>query len=464
MTDLFSVIHNGARSLGAHRTAMATASHNLENASTDGYARQRVSLTTSPALNATPAGSIGTGVRVEQITQARDRFIEARIPGLRSEFGFSAARDSTLDAISSFDSEGGAAVATRLGDLFASLQQLQTRPADPSVRRAAVGAAGDFVRAIGTAAADLATAKSSVDVDLRARAPEIQQLADRVASLNNEIAIARGNGGPPNDLLDQRQVAIDALAEQVGARIVPGDDPAVTLTLPGGQPLVVGNRAARVDVGTASDGRLLLSVGGTDGAPPRLLDQRDVGGTVGGLLEARDVDLAAVETQLDTFAFDIAGAFNAAHSGGIALDGSTGRPLFSLPATSQGAARLMRVETTIAADPNLLQLSSTGATGDAGALQAILQVRDAAVAGATDPFSALATITSSIGERSRSAGTDRLSAQSLLNHGVGQRDSVSGVSIDEELVNLQQAERAFQAATKVISTADQMMQTILDLR
>lgn len=464
MSGLFSVLHNGARALTAQRVAMATASHNIENVSTEGYTRQRVSLEATPAENNSPAGMVGTGVRVTTVTTARDRFLEARLPTMRGESGSAATRAGALEAITAFDGESGANIAGRLGDFFSALQQLQTRPADLSVRQAALGAANDFARAVGTAASDLASAKTSIDVDLRARAPQIQQLADRVAQLNADIGATVGAGGPANDLIDQRQVAIDALATEVGATVVPSDSFAATLVLPGGQTIVSGDRAARITTASAPDGRVLLSVSGTDGAPPRLFDQNDVGGAVGGLITARDEDIAAAEADLDTFAFDLANAFNAAHTTGIALDGSSGRDLFTVTATSAGAARTLAVSTTIAGNPSLLGASSTGATGDAGGVQSLLQVRDTAVAGATDPFSALANMTSSFGERARSASVDRTSSASLLAHGVSLREGVSGVSIDEELVELQRAERAFQAATKVIKTADDMLQTVLDIK
>jgi flagellar hook-associated protein 1 FlgK len=464
MADLFSVLHNGARALTAQRVVMATASHNIQNVSTDGFARQRVTLTTSAALSFSPAGSIGTGVRVEQIGQARDRFVEARLPGLRAEAGLSDARAAALDAISAFDVEGGANVGGRLAAMFGAIAELQTRPADLGVRRAALGAVAEFSGAVRAAAADLQGAQSAIDVELRAKAPQLQQLADRLAALNGAVAVAQGDGGPPNDLLDERQRVVDSLAEQLGAQRVPGPGPEVTMVLPGGAPLVVGKNAARINVATASDGRLLLSVGGTDGAPPRLLDQRDVGGAVGGLFQARDVDIAAAKTALDVFAFDIATAANGAHVGGSALDGSGGRPLFDVAASADGAARSLSLHTDLVDAPERLQLSSTGAQGDAGVALALVALRGQPIAGASDPFAALANITADIGERTRGAAADRASADAVLRHGLDLRDSVSGVSVDEELVNLQQAERAFQAASKVISTADQMLQTILDLR
>jgi flagellar hook-associated protein 1 FlgK len=465
MSDLFSVLHNGARALTAQRVVMATASHNIQNVSTDGFARQRVSLTTTPALNFAPAGAIGTGVRVDQITQARDRFVEARLPGLRAEAGFAGAREAALDAVSAFDVEGGANIAGRLSDMFAALSALQTRPADLGVRRAALGAVADFSSAVRAAAADIDSARSSIDIELRGRAPELQQLVVRLAALNGEVGVAAAaGGGPPNDLLDERQRVMDRLSDQLGAKVIPGNGPGVTMVLPGGAPLVVGENAARIDVATAGDGRLLLAVGGTDGSSTRLLDARDIGGAVGGLMSTRDVDLGAVGDALDAFAFEFAGAMNVAHAGGTAIDGSSGRNLFSVSATAAGAARSLALDPSLVDAPASLQLSSTGSAGDAGNLAVMLSVQGQPMAGAGDPFAALAAITASIGERTRSAAADRASATALLDHGLRLRDSVSGVSIDEELVALQQAQRAFQAASKVIATADQMLQTVLDLK
>ncbi|HEY1097400.1 MAG TPA: flagellar basal body rod C-terminal domain-containing protein, partial [Myxococcota bacterium] len=282
--------------------------------------------------------------------------------------------------------------------------------------------------------------------------------------LNREIMQSSASGGPPNDLLDQRQVALDALSSQLGATVVPGSGTAVTVTLPGGQTLVSGENAATIDVATGSDGRLMLRVGGADGTPGRLVDNKQVGGAVGGLFQARDVDLQSALDQLDTFAFDFATAMNTAHQSGIALDGSSGRDLFAVGATSSGAARSLAVSAAVAENPALLGISSTGAPGDAGALQNLLATRDAALSGGSDVFATLGQMTASFGEKARSASVDQASATSLLAHGVSLREGVSGVSIDEELVSIQQAERAFQASSKVISTADSMLQTILDLK
>ena len=463
MGDLFALMHNGSRALTAHRAAMATASHNIENVNTPGFTRQRANLAATPSIAMAGIGMLGTGVTLASITQAKDRFLEARLPSMRATAGAAETRAATLDAITAFDSSG-INVAGRLGDFFSSLSALQARPADMGSRQAAIASAADFGRAVNAAAADIHSARAAVDTDLRARAPELQQLVSTVASLNKEIAIAAASGGPPNDLLDQRQVALDALSSQLGATVTPGAGHAVTVTLPGGNALVVGDHAAKIGTATAPDGRLLLSIGGTDGSPAKLVDGKQVGGAVGGLFQARDVDLKDAADQLDTFTFDFASTVNAAHQSGIALDGSSGRDLFFVGASSSGAARRLAVTDALKADASLLGLSATGASGDAGALATLLAARDTALSTGSDVFSTLATMTSSFGEKARSASLDQASSTSLLAHGVALRESVSGVSVDEELVNIQAAERAFQAASKVIGTADSMLQTILDLK
>ena len=232
--------------------------------------------------------------------------------------------------------------------------------------------------------------------------------------------------------------------------------------VPGGKPLQHLDRI-RADWPMVMHG-VSLSIGGTDGSPAKLVDGKQVGGAVGGLFQARDVDLKDAADQLDTFAFDFASTVNAAHQSGIALDGSSGRDLFFVGASSSGAARRLAVTDALKADASLLGLSATGASGDAGALATLLAARDTALSTGSDVFSTLATMTSSFGEKARSASLDQASSTSLLAHGVALRESVSGVSVDEELVNIQAAERAFQAASKVIGTADSMLQTILDLK
>lgn len=445
MADLFSTLSLGARALQAHRTAAATASHNLENASTAGYARQRAQLTTNEAER-TGNSFTGTGVRVEGVTQARDRFVEARLPQLFGSASSSAARATALSSVSAFDPDGGVDMGGTMSSFFAALRGLQTRPNDPSTRRAAIAAADSVAIGFRRAADDVENARKAIDQDLTARAPSANQALSAVADLNRRIRIASADGAAPNDLLDERQRAVDAAVQLTGAVIVPGDDGDTGLALPSGRSLVSGDRAATLSTAIGSDGRVGIRVNGDD------VDGADFGGVFGGAFAARDDDLGAVATALDDAANRFAADVNAAHAAGFAQDGSTGRPLF----TGTGA-RDLAVNGALKADPSLLAVSSTAAGGDTGALIALLSVEG------TDPAGSYADVVANFGVRANAANAEASADDALLTHGIGLREAASGVSVDEELVELQRAERAFQAASKVISTADSMLETLLNL-
>lgn len=450
MPDLFSTLSLGARALQAHRTAAATASHNLENASTAGYARQRTQLTTNEAESVSPIGFVGTGVRVAGISQARDRFVEARLPQLFAQSSASQQRAQSLSSVSVFDPDGGVDLAGGVSAFFSSMRELSTRPGDASTRRAAVSSANIFAQTLNRAAEDVEKARGAIDDDLRDRVPQAQRALDAVARLNKEIKIAAASGGgPPNDLLDERQRALDAVVQATGAVVIPGKDGDVGLALKGGQNLVSGDRAVALSTGLDGNGRAVIRINGND------VDSDAWSGAFGGALAARDQDLGSTAAALDAAANTFRTAINAAHAAGFARDGSTGRDLFT--GTS---ARDLAVNAAVKADPDLLALSGDPARpGDTQALVGILGVEQS-----TNPAAALSNVIATFGAAANAAIGNADADDALLAHGLSLREATSGVSVDEELIELQRSERAFQAASKVISTADSMLETLLNLK
>lgn len=449
MADLLSTMSLGARALQAHRTAAATASHNLENASTAGYARQRTVLTTNEAEAITPAGFVGTGTRVSTISQARDRFVEARMPQLLGSASASSQRATSLASVTAFDPDGGVDLGGGVAAFFSSMRELSTRPLDSGTRRAAIATASTFANSLNRAADDVENARRAIDDDLQARVPDAQRALDNVARLNREIKIAAAQGGgPPNDLLDERLRAVDAAVQATGAVVIPNGDGDVGLALRGGQNLVSGDRAAKLTAGQDSTGRTVLRLNGSD------VDNKAWSGAFGGAFAARDDDLGATAASLDAAAVAFKDAINTAHAAGFAKDGSTGRDLF----TATGA-RDLAVDAAIKGNPDLLAVSADATRpGDTGALTQILSVETS-----LNPARSLSDVVANFGAAANAALGEASADDALLAHGVSLRESVSGVSVDEELVELQRSERAFQAASKVINTANDMLETVLGL-
>ncbi|HEY4220257.1 MAG TPA: flagellar hook-associated protein FlgK [Myxococcota bacterium] len=462
--DLFAQLTTASRSLAAQRVASSTASNNIENASTPGYARQRANLV---ALGGVQDGNsiLGLGVDVSSVTQVRDRFIENQMPGALAAAGAADARQSVLTPVAALDPSGPGTLTDAMGSFFASLRTVAVDPTQAGAREAAVAAARTLAHTFQSAAADIDGQRRGIDSDLQGNVDQVNQLSAQVATLNAQIRAQSAGGNSPNDLLDARQSALDSLAEKTGGSVLIDAQGNANVQLPSGAPLVIGDHAATLSAipDGANGGHLKLQISATDSsaAPPHDVAFASGAGTIGGLLQARDVDLKSAANNVDNLAFNLATSLNTIHQAGFAEDGSSGRTLFDIPATAAGAASSIAVNAQVNADPTLLAASSAGSAGDGVQAQALAAVETSALSTGQTPTDALAQMVSSFGTSAAQAANDQATADASKSSLTSLRESTSGVSIDEEMVELTKAQRAFEASTKVIQTADQMLQSLL---
>jgi flagellar hook-associated protein 1 FlgK len=466
--DLLAILSNGAASLSAQRAAAAVASHNLQNANTPGYARQRANLEAVVPADFVGGGFIGRGVRLASVTQARDRFLEAQVPGSLGSASRSAAEADALEGVSALDPQSPGNLAEALSGFYASLRGLSQNAGNAQLRQAAVSSAKALTLAFRRTATSLEQARTGLDAQLRGQAGEVNQLAVQVAKLNGDIRAARASGAEPNDLLDSRQSALDRLAELVGAVPVADANGDVNVTLGGGASIVTGSLAGslKLEADAANGGHLAVRVNLPGSSSAAALAPAALGGAMGGALDARDDTLATAASRVDQLAFDVAGATNAVHRAGYGLDGATGRDLFDAGGAAAGAASRMAVSPAVAADPRALAAASSAAAlpGDASALQALVATESQALSGGLDATSALSDLTSQFGAASQRARAAADQDGALRDHLQSMRTSVSGVSIDEELIEMQKAQRAYEAIAKVIQTSSDMLGTLMNLR
>ncbi len=464
MPDLFRVLTTGANSLAAQTAAAATAAHNLQNVNTPGYARQRVNLETTLPAELVGNAFVGRGALLGTVSQARDRFLEAQLPAAFGNAAGSGAAAGVLASVEVLNPEARGGISDALAGFYAALTQLSQNPSDPGLRQAAIGAARTLTLSFQQTRASLEDARAGVDRRVAADVEEANGLAAHVASLNGQIRAARaGGGGEPNDLLDARQKAVDRLAELTGAVPVPTSEGDVSLFLSGGAALVTSTQAGRLtalpDPAQGGHAGLRLASGGitTDLTP---------GGELGGLLAASNGALRGAVDALDALAWDLAAAANAVHEAGVDLDGNAGLPLFTLgtatgPATAAGQ---LGVNDAILADPDRLATRGLtagvpGGTGDARNVLALLRTSST-----LDPAARLSRITSDFGTAARSAEAMADADAGLKQHLVTLRASASGVSTDEELIELQKAQKAYEAIARVITVTNQMFETLLQIK
>jgi len=463
MADLIQILNNAASSLAAARGAAATASNNVQNANTPGYSRQVAVIEANLPADQVGDVYLGQGASLVQVTQARDRFLEAQLPAAFAQSAGSSAASSTLQAVSALDPQAQGGIGDALSGFYDALRQLSQNPSDPSLRQAAVGSAQTLALSFNSTASAVESARTGADAKITADVSQVNQLASTVASLNGQIRAARAGGGQPNDLLDARQSALDQLAQLTGGAPVTTDQGDASVFLAGGAPLVVGTTAnalsAAADPANGGHVAVTLSVGGATSAV-------SPGGEIGGLLSARDGALKTAGAGLDQLAFDLAGQLNAVHQAGFGLPpaNATGNALFSVGATAAGAATQIAVNPALTADPSLL--ATAAAANQSGSGANVLSM----VATGTQPLStgldasgALAQVTSAFGSAAQGIAAAAEQDASLTGQLTTMRESTSGVSIDDELIAMQKAQTAYQAIAKVIQTSSDMLDTLLQL-
>jgi flagellar hook-associated protein 1 FlgK len=467
--DLLAILNQSANGLAAFRAMTQTASHNIANVNTVGYSRQRVELEAMPADFLRTGSYVGQGVDITAITQARDAFLERQVPGALAGEAQHNATSDTLAAVSVLNPEIPGGVPDALTNFYASMRRMAQNPGDLALRTQVLTAARDVATSFNRTAGALEDARSGVDVHLSSDVDKVNDLSSQIASLNGQISAARTKGAEPNDLLDARRKATDELSKLTGAVAVPDSDGNVNMTLAGGTALVVGLRAAKLSVtpDSTNGGHLKLQitrVGAT--AADSMTPVSAFGGEIRGLVDARDGTLKNALDSLDTIAFDFANTLNAQHRSGFDLNGNAGGAMFTVGATSPGAAASITLDATLAADPRRLAAASSATTvpGDGANALALVGTERTALSGGQDVATSFSSMVAAF-------GTDARSAKALADHDASvagylsdMRQSVSGVSIDEEMVSLTQAQRAFEAMSKVMTTADDMLDTLMQLR
>jgi flagellar hook-associated protein 1 FlgK len=438
---------------------------NIANANTPGYTRQRAMLQAVQPAEQLGNAFIGRGVMLAGVVQVRDRFIDGQLAAATGRQASSASEMAVLQSVSVLDSNQG--VGPALSAFYASLRSLSQDPGSLNYREAAVGASTELALAFNRTAAGLGAARTGVDQLVEGTLPEINQAASQLAALNATIRGQQATGLTPNDLLDSRQKLATRLTELTGAQPIANAEGDINLVLPNGAALVVGNRAAQLSTraDATNGGHLAVYLTPPDGGTAVATDGA-LGGQLGGALAARDGALKTALGTLDQLAFDLASAINGVHQAAFALDGSTGRDLFTPSATVAGAALSMQVDPAIAGDASLLGAASSAATvpGDATAIQALLDTERQNLSTGAPVDGVLAQLASQYGSAAHLAQASNEGDKAVLGNVTSLQQASSGVSIDEELVEMQKAQRAYEATSKVIKAADDMLNTLLSLR
>ena len=482
ISNLFTI---GTSAITAQRLAMEVTSENIANVNTPGYSRQRAILR-SEDTSLTNGFPLGTGVSIAAVQRSYDRLLQRQFIDGSGSYHQSLAEQHALQQIEpvlnevSFDGLGKA-----IDDFFNSWQDLSVNPQGKAERQEVMIRANvmtDMFHQVNTSLSNVITNTNAALVTVSA---DINDKAENVALLNRQIVEAETSGDPANELRDQRDFLVRQLAEQAGISYSENSDGTVDIRL-GNADLVqrfsnaavypfppapanssiyitpLGNPPAVASpAGTAPD--LLIYQAGAAANPLSSL------GELGGMLRARDIIIPGYRDQLDELANQVVSEVNAQHQMGYALDGTTGNNFFDPGTTGSIDIKLDAALTTTkiaagqptASDP---VPTSSGNNVNALAMAGLKNKTSIAFSSGQSTFDNFYTgMVSDIGIKLQGANNKVKFGESFLRQLDQLRESQSGVSLDEELTNLIKYQRAFEGAARLVTTADQMMQTLLGM-
>ena len=355
MADMLST---GVSGLLAFQSALDTTSHNIANASTPGYSRQQVQLTTQGA-DQLGKGWVGRGVAVASIQRTYDATLASQV---RSATGGYQQLDTfaTLAArVDNLFSDSSTGLSTTLQQFTNAVQAVADAPTSTAARQVLLSQAQTLVTRLKSYNGSLDTLAGQVNTQLGSESATVTSLAHSIADLNRQIVAAKGLGqGSPNDLLDQRDALIDQLSQHVGLYTVAQDDGSVNVYIGSGQALVTGSMPATLALAQDSfdptQQRLSLQQNGTGVDVTGLVS----GGTIGGLLQFRDTMLSAARNALGQVAVAVATQINDQHAQGLDLNGQFGGQFFGVG----GARTLPAADNTGSATVSVTRASVGGLT------------------------------------------------------------------------------------------------------
>jgi flagellar hook-associated protein 1 FlgK len=463
MLGLFGTMNLAARSLATQQEGTAVAGQNMANVNNPAYARQRLVVQTSTPLE-TPAGQEGTGADVVSIAQVRDGLLDNQIQSENSATGSYTSQQSALQNAEGYlgeqitNTSGAAAASTnglaaRLSNLFNSFSSLTTSAGNPATT---VQSAQEVATQFNQVSASLSQVRGNLNTSIQNDVASSNQDLSDIAALNHQIILAEAGGGTANDLVDERQQKIEDLAGMVNISTTAQTNGSLDISI-GGVAMVTGGSAVNgLQTYDAGGGQLLIQ--DANSATPLAL----TGGSIAGNITARDGGLASLQSSLDTLASQLITNVNTIYSAGYNAAGGTGQDLF----TGTNAANI-GVNSALAADPSQFQASSTlGAGGDTQIALALsnLATQDIPALGNQSLTQNYAQTVSNLGNAINTA-TDQLNtSQAISTTLANQRSSVSGVSIDEEMTNLMQYQKAYEVSAQLITTLNSMMETVINLK
>lgn len=331
MANAFSGIELGKRSIMAHSQQIQTAGHNISNADTEGYTRQRVQVKTFDPLyrpdlsRAETPGQIGQGTTIESVSRLRDELLDSRIVSQSNMESYWSTREKYFSMIEQvYNEPHEISVRTNMDKFWQSWQELSVHPESKAARQAVVTRGQSLANSVSQQFKSLSGIGTQINGDIQASVKQINDYASQIAGINGEIVRSKAMGDNPNDLMDRRDLLVEKLSALANIAVDTRDNDEFMVHIDG-QILVQGSVNRSFTLETQTDGKGYDKVLWSDTG----IEASVSGGQLGALLELRDVDLREQIQSLNSMAVNFAGLVNDVHRSGIGANNVSGLDFFT---------------------------------------------------------------------------------------------------------------------------------------
>ena len=467
----FGALNTAFSGLTAARQGLSVVGQNIANANTAGYTRQRV---TTSAINASVGlfsgiARPGQGVSVDGVDRLGDAFLDARVRSTAADAGYASVRATALGAIEDGTHEPGTdGISAKLQAFWNGWSAMSNHPGDDASAQVLLASANTLASQIAGGYSDLETQWSQTRTQAGGMVDSLNSAATQVAKLNATIKSTVAAGGDANELIDQRNVLTASIASLAGGTVKDAGDGTVDVYV-GGNALVSGVTANAVALGGSESLAALTSGGGsaqltwTTGSKSAVaLDGGQLAGALSVLAPSNSTDgsgsggvIAEAAQAYNNLAQKLAATVNGAQAKGFTPAGNAGAPFFTF-ASGLPAAKGLTVALSSAAD--LATSSSATAAMDGSNADATSQLG----VGAGSPDSVWSSFVTKLGSTSQSEQQQSKLADASATSATSMQASGASVDLDEESMNMLTYQHAYQAAARVMTAVDDMLDTLIN--
>lgn len=455
--DMINIGYSGASTAQVELNVTA---QNTANAMTDGYTRQ-VAVTSTIGASTGSSNSAGNGVQVDSIRRVSNQYQVNQVWYAASDYGYYNTQQEYLTQLETVLSDENSNLSGGFDNFFAALNEATTSPDDSALREQVISESGALALRIDNTLDYIGSQSSEIVSQEQAMVAQVNTLTSGIASYNQQITEAEANGDNASALYDARDQMVEQLSGIMDVQVNIDDEGNYNVTLQNGQPLVSGQESSTIELETNADGTqsMSLTFAGTTSTM-----NTDTGGSLGALFDYQNEVLTPLSGSINSMAEQFADAVNTQLAQGYDLNGNPGEPLFIYDENSADGP--LEVNPDITAD-ELAFSSSPDESGNSDNLQALINISTEPMEieglGSVTVGEACSSIISNIGIYSQQNQTEATAAANVYSEAQNQQSSVSGVSMDEEAVNLITYQQIYEANLKVISTGADIFDSVLEM-